>query len=130
MGFIYAIFEYNNINRLNNIEDINQAQRSSCATHPVILMIICAKYGKNSARTIYAVEQTRQDVPHFISVIGKSWLNDLKDIGQGQKVIMRDTPSHASDYLWIIPENGRTQWNQYTPPPNSFVVRGYNKLHD
>ena len=33
-------------------EDIGQGQRSLYATHPLILVIICAKYGKNSLRTV------------------------------------------------------------------------------
>ena len=32
----------------------------------------------------FAVEPTWQDVPYFSSFITKSWLNDLKDIAQGQ----------------------------------------------
>ena len=32
-----------------------------------------------------AVEQTQQDVSYFISFVANSWLNDLEDIGQGQR---------------------------------------------
>ena len=41
-----------------------------------------------------AVEQTQQDVSYFSSFVANSWLNDLEDIGQGQrsKVIAQDTP--------------------------------------
>ena len=38
--------------RSNDLEDIGQGQRSSHATHPLILVIICAKYGKNPSRTV------------------------------------------------------------------------------
>ena len=54
--------------------------------------IICAKYGKNSSRTVHAVEQTQQDVPYFSSFIAKSWLNDLEDIGRGQRSLHRTHP--------------------------------------
>ena len=39
--------------RPNDLEDIGQGQgqRSLYATHPLILVIICAKYGKNPSRT-------------------------------------------------------------------------------
>ena len=46
-------------------------------------------------------EQT-QDVTYLSSFIVRLWLNDLEDIGQGPKVIMRDTPSSASDHLCLI----------------------------
>ena len=38
--------------RPNDFEDIGQGRRSLYATHPLIL-IICAKYGKNPLRTVY-----------------------------------------------------------------------------
>ena len=38
--------------RPNDLEDIGQGQRSSHATHPLILVIICVKYGKNPSRTV------------------------------------------------------------------------------
>ena len=38
--------------RSNDLEDIGQGQRSLHATHPRILVIICAKYGKNPSRTV------------------------------------------------------------------------------
>ena len=45
--------------RLNDLEDIGQGQRSSHATHLLMLVIICTKYGKNPSRTVDATEQTR-----------------------------------------------------------------------
>ena len=36
----------------NDLEDIGQGQRSLYATHPLILVIICAAYGKNPLRTV------------------------------------------------------------------------------
>ena len=38
--------------RPNDLEDIDQGQRSLYATHPLILVIICDKYGKNPSRTV------------------------------------------------------------------------------
>ena len=60
--------------RPNDLEDIGQDQRSLYATHPLTLVIICAKYGKNPSRTIDATERTR---------FSKSKSNDLEDSGQG-----------------------------------------------
>ena len=38
--------------RSNDLEDIGQGQRSSHATHLLMLVIICAKYGKNPSGTV------------------------------------------------------------------------------
>ena len=38
--------------RPNDLEDISQGQRSSHATHPLMLLIICTKYGKNPSWTV------------------------------------------------------------------------------
>ena len=61
--------------RSNDLEDIGQGQRSSHATHPLMLLIICTKYRKNPSRTVDATERTRFSRPRP---------NDLEDIGQGQ----------------------------------------------
>ena len=45
--------------RSNDLEDIGQGQRSSHATHLLMLVIICTKYGKNPSRTVDATERTR-----------------------------------------------------------------------
>ena len=42
--------------RPNDLEDIGQGQRSSHATHPLMLLIICTKHGKN----VDATERTRK----------------------------------------------------------------------
>ena len=62
--------------RSNDLEDIGQGQRSSHATHLLMLVIICIKYGKNLSRTVDATERTRFSRPRP---------NDLEDIGQGQR---------------------------------------------
>ena len=36
----------------HDFQDIGQGQRSLYATHPLILVITCAKYGKNPLRTV------------------------------------------------------------------------------
>ena len=55
---------------------IGQGQRSSHATHLLMLVIICAKYGKNPSGTVDATERTRFSRPRP---------NDLEDIGQDQR---------------------------------------------
>ena len=62
--------------RSNDLEDIGQGQRSSHATHLLMLVIICTKCGKNPSRTVDATERTRFSRPRP---------NDLEDIGQGQR---------------------------------------------
>ena len=69
--------------RSNDLEDIDQGQRSSHATHLLMLMIICTKYGKNPSGTINAAEQTRFSRPRP---------NDIEDIGQGQRSLYATHP--------------------------------------
>ena len=64
--------------RSNDLEDIGQGQRSSHATHLLMLMIICIKYRKNPSRTVDATERTWFSRPRP---------NDLEDIGQGQRSV-------------------------------------------
>ena len=85
---------------LKDLEDVGQGQWSLDATHALMLLVICAKEGKNPPRTIHAAERTRQDVRYFSSFIAKSWLNDLQ--GMRSKVTMLDTPFHASDHLCSV----------------------------
>ena len=58
-------------------------QRSSHATHLLMLVIICTKYGKNPSRTVDATERTR---------FSRSRQNDLEDIGQGQRSLYATHP--------------------------------------
>ena len=69
--------------RLNDLEDIGQGQRSSHATHLLMLVVICTKYGKNPSRTADATERTRFSRPRP---------NDLEDIGQGQRSLYATQP--------------------------------------
>ena len=73
--------------RSNDLEDIGQGQRSSHATHLLMLVIICIKYGKNPSRTVDATERTR---------FSRSRPNDLEDIGQGQRSL------HATHLLILV----------------------------
>ena len=69
--------------RPNDIEDIGQGQRSSHATHLLMLVIICTKYGKNPSRTVDATERTR---------FSRSRPNDLENRGQGQRSLYATHP--------------------------------------
>ena len=69
--------------RSNDLEDIGQGQRSSHATHLLMLVIICTKYGKNLSSTVDATERTR---------FSRSRPNDLEDIGQGQRSLYARHP--------------------------------------
>ena len=44
----------------NDLEHIGQGQRSSNATHPLMLLIICTKYRKNPSWTVDATGRTRK----------------------------------------------------------------------
>ena len=69
--------------RSNDLEDIGQGQRSSHATHLLMLVIICTKYGKNPSRTVDATERTWFSRPRP---------NDLEDICQGQRSLYAKHP--------------------------------------
>ena len=69
--------------RSNDLEDIGQGQRSSHATHLLMLVIICIKYRKNPSRTVDATERTWFSRPRP---------NDLEDIGQGQNSLYATNP--------------------------------------
>ena len=73
--------------RSNDLEDIGQGQRSSHATHLLMLVIMCIKYGKNPSRTIDATERTR---------FSRSRPNDLENLGQGQRSL------HATHPLILV----------------------------
>ena len=73
--------------RSNDLEDIGHGQRSSHATHLLMLVIICTKYGKNSSRTVDATERIR---------FSRSRPNDLENIGQGQRSL------HATHSLMLM----------------------------
>ena len=73
--------------RSNDLEDIGQGQRSSHATHLLMLVIICTKYGKNPSRTAGATERTRFSRPRP---------NDLENIGQSQRSL------HAACLLMLM----------------------------
>ena len=74
----------------NDLEDIGQGQRSSHATHLLMLVIICTKYGKNSSRTHSTVDATER------TRFPRSWPNDLENIGQGQRSL------HATHPLMLM----------------------------
>ena len=69
--------------RSNDLEDIGQGQRSSHATHLLMLVIICIKHGKNPSRTVDATGRTQFSRPTP---------NDLEDIGQGQSSLYATHP--------------------------------------
>ena len=69
--------------RSNDLEDMGQGQRSSHATHLLMLVIICIKCGNNPSRTVDATERTR---------FSRSRPNDLEDIGQGQSSLYETRP--------------------------------------
>ena len=73
--------------RSNDLEDIGQGQRSSHATHLLMLVIICIKYGENPSRTVDATGQTRFSRPRP---------NDLENIGEGQRSL------HATHPLILV----------------------------
>ena len=65
-------------------------------THPLMLLIICAKYGKNPSRTVVLYSghhKMSEGLPYFSNFIRDSWLNDLEDIDLGQRSLRMTHPS-------------------------------------
>ena len=84
--------------RSNNLEDIGQGQRSSHATHLLMLVIICTKYGKDPSGTVDATERTRFSRPRP---------NDLEDISQGQRSLYA---THPLILMIICDKYGKNPW--------------------
>ena len=96
--------------RSNDHEDIGQGQRSSHATHLLMLVIICIKYRKNPSRTVDATERTWFSRPRP---------NDLEDIGQGQNSLYA---THPLILVIICAKHGKnpsrtvdaTEWTRFS----------------
>ena len=99
--------------RSNDLEDIGQGQRSSDATHLLMLVIICIKYGKNPSRTVDATERTWFSRPRP---------NDLEDIGQGQRSL------YATHLLLLVIICARYGKNQSRTEDFFFKVKGGKNL--
>ena len=67
------------LNTTHDLEDKGQSQRSLNVTHPLMPVIICAKYGKNPSRTLW---NGHDKMYHNSIFTAKSLLNELEDIGQ------------------------------------------------
>ena len=67
--------------------------------HPLVVIIICAKYEKNPPRTVCPVKWTQQYGPYFSSFIAKLRLNELED---RSNIILHDTSSDTSDHFCLI----------------------------
>ena len=93
----------------NDFEGNGESQMSLRATHPLMIVIICGKYGKNPSRTVCAVGRTRQYVTYFSSFIANSWLNDLEYVGQRERSLCATHPL----MIVSIYAQWRTDWNQY-----------------
>ena len=83
------IWHVNGLIRPNLIDQTMPSSRipPAPATHPLMVVIICGKYGNNRCRTEKVTERTR---------FSKSRSNDLEDIGQGQR------SSHATHLLMLV----------------------------
>ena len=103
--------------RSNDLQDIGQGERSSHATHLIMLVIICTKYGKNPSRTVDATARTRFSRPRPNDIWKESIENWRIFPGPGRKIskicqkfkfsdfeknVTCDTPSNDSDHLCQI----------------------------
>ena len=107
-----------------------------------MLVIICAKYWKNTSTAVCVAKGTRQDVLYFSSFIAVPAEWPWRYMSRS-KVIVHNTPSHASDHLcpiWKVSiqncrsyradtaceTDGWTEWNKYTPINNFILREGYH----
>ena len=113
--------------RPNDLEDIGQGQRSSHATHPLMLLIICTKYGKNPSWTVdgsgsggnwpktTSQKKTKSNfwiwkralhATHLLKLLDKMCKYEMDPMS-----IVEDT-----ERTWFCPQTDRrTRWYQYTP---------------
>ena len=98
------------------------------STHPLMVVIICGKYGNNRSRTENITERTR---------FSKSRSNDLEDIGQGQRL------SHATHLLMLeiictkygknpsrtVDATERTRFSRPRPNDLEDIDQGQRLLH-
>ena len=98
------------------------------STPPLMVVIICGKYGNNRSRTENITERTR---------FSKSRSNDLEDIGQGQRL------SHATHLLMLeiictkygknpsrtVDATERTRFSRPRPNDLEDIGQGQRLLH-
>ena len=98
------------------------------ATHPLMVVIICGKYGNNRSRIEKVTERTR---------FSKSRSNDLVDIGQGQR------SSYATHLLMLViictkygknpsrtvDATERTRFSRSRPNDLENICQGQRSLH-
>ena len=98
------------------------------ATHPLMVVIICGKYGNNRSRTENVTERTR---------FSNSRSNDLEDIGQGQR---SSDATHLLMLVIICIKYGKnpsrtvdaTEWTRFSRPrPNDLedIGQGQRSLY-
>ena len=140
---LYFFFKVKAENFLKNAKNSNFQilKKTSDATHPLMIVIICAIYKKNPSRTVDATERTR---------FSKSRPNDLEDIVQGYRswctthslmvVIIcawyGKNPSRTVDVTERTQHAGRTDGQTdgrvdgvkpvyHPPPPTTSLCGGY-----
>ena len=126
--FIHHCIEWNKI----SIRFKSQIDRSddaiAPATHPLMVVIICGKYGNDRCRTEKVTERTR---------FSKSRSNDLEDIGQGQRSW---DATHLLMLVIICTKYGKnpsrtvdaTEWKRFSRSrPNDLenIGQGQRSLH-
>ena len=95
-----------------------------------MLVVIFIKYRINPYTTVFALEQTRQIVPYFSNFIAKSWLNDLEDIGLGERLLHATHPlmlviictKYRKNPSWTACAVKRTQYLTYF---SSFIAKSW-----
>ena len=106
--------------RSNDLEDIGQGQRSSHATHLLMLVIICTKYGNNRSRTENVTERTW---------FSKSRSKDLEGIGQGQRSLYATHPLILVNPSRTVDATERTRFSRPRPNDLEDIGQGQRSLY-
>ena len=93
-----------------------------------MLVIICAKYGKNPSRTVDATERTR---------FSRSRLNDLENIGQGQRSLNAThllmpviiCTKYGKNPSGTVDATERTRFSRPRPNDLEDIGQGQRSLH-
>ena len=98
------------------------------ARHPLMVVVICGKYGNNRSRTENVTERTR---------FSKSRSNDLEDIGQGQRssrathllMLVIICAKYKKNPFRTVDATERTQFSKSRPNDLEDIGQGQRSSH-
>ena len=97
-------------------------------THPLMIVIVCGKYGNNRSRTENVTERTW---------FSQSRSNDLEDIGQGQRssharhllMLVIICTKYGKNPSWTVDATEQTWFSRSRPNDLENICQGQRSLH-